>query len=168
MDLTDAYNFTGTLQQNGASIGGNMKPLFYVSLSANQSISASTWTKINLDQEIFDADNVFASNKFTAPSAGKYLFITSIRCDSPDGGENFQSALYKNGSYFNGAGNAREYAQATQHEIILKCSVILSLAQNDYIELYARVAGASETISGTTAGSGEESFTSLQGFKIIE
>ena len=25
MDLTDAYNFTGTLQQNGAGIGGDNK-----------------------------------------------------------------------------------------------------------------------------------------------
>jgi len=167
-------NSSQFLQTNGSGVltwadaGGNNKPIFYVSLSANQSISASTWTKINLDQEVFDADNVFASNKFTVPSAGKYLFISSIRCDSPNSGENFQSALYKNGSYFSGPSNAREYAQGSQHEIILKCSVILSLAQNDYIELYARVAGANETISGTTASSGEESYTSLQGFKLIE
>ena len=168
MDLTDAYNFTGTLQQNGAGIGGNMKPLFYASLSSNQSISANTWTKITLDQEVFDADNVFASNKFTVPSAGKYLIITSIRADTPNAGENFQSSLYKNGSYWNGVSNAREYAQQNNHDIILKCSAILSLAQNDYIELYARSGGAGEDVNGSTAGSGEETYTAMQGLKIIE
>ena len=159
-------NGSGTITTN--NIGGQNTPAFYASLSANQSISANTWTKITLDQEVFDADGVFASNKFTAPSAGKYLIITSVRCNNPNAGENFQSALYKNGSYFNGAGNAREYAQGSAHEIILKCSVILSLAQNDYIELYARAGGAGEDVAGSTAGSGEESYTAMQGMKIIE
>ena len=151
-----------------SGVGGTNTPTFYASLSSNQSISSNTWTKITLDQEVFDADNVFASNKFTVPSAGKYLIITSIRCDTPNAGENFQSAIYKNGSYFNGVSNAREFAQSNNHEIILKCSVILSLAQNDYLELYARAANGNESISGSTAQSGEETYTAMQGFKIIE
>ena len=157
-----------TLANSGTATGfPDNKPLFYASLSANQSISANTWTKITLDQEVFDADGVFASNKFTAPSAGKYFFVTSVRCNSPNTNENFQSALYKNGSYFNGVGNAREYSP-NGDEILLKCSVILSLAQNDYIELYARAGGAGEDVAGSTAGSGEESYTAMQGMKIIE
>ena len=160
----------GVLKRLDASLigGGNNKPIFYASLSSNQSISANTWTKITLDQEVFDADNVFASNKFTVPSAGKYLIITSIRADTPNAEQNFQSALYKNGSFFSGVSNTREYAMVNNHEIFLKCSVILSLAQNDYIELYARAGGAGEDVSGSTAGSGEESYTAMQGFKLIE
>ena len=30
LDLTDAYNFTGTLQQNGASIGGDNTPSIFL------------------------------------------------------------------------------------------------------------------------------------------
>ena len=61
-----------------SGVGGTNTPTFYASLSANQSVSSNTWTKVTLDQEVFDADNVFASNKFTVPSAGKYLIITTV------------------------------------------------------------------------------------------
>ena len=51
MDLTDAYNFTGTLQQNGAGIGGANTPAFSVYLGSSQTISDATDTKINFDTE---------------------------------------------------------------------------------------------------------------------
>ena len=65
MDLTDAYNFTGTLQQNGAGIGGVNTPAFFSHSDGTQgSVSDATWTKADLETEIFDTDNAFASSKF--------------------------------------------------------------------------------------------------------
>ena len=68
MDLTDAYNFTGTLQQNGASIGGNNKPNFFANHTASggQSLPGSTMTVVNFTNEVFDTDNAYdGTNKFT-------------------------------------------------------------------------------------------------------
>jgi len=153
-----------------ASAGGDNTPNFYVTKSANQSISANTWTKITLDQELFDSDNVFASDKFTVPSAGKYLITITVRCDTPNGGEHVNLALYKNGAFFNGACNDRSYANTNGHELFLQSTTLLNLAQNDYLEMYARANGNAENISGASGGTptGQESYTSMQGFKIIE
>ena len=116
-----------------ASAGGDNTPNFYVTKSANQSISANTWTKITLDQELFDSDNVFASDKFTVPSAGKYVITITVRCDTPNGGEHVNLALYKNGAFFNGACNDRSYANTNGHELFLQSTTLLNLAQNDYL-----------------------------------
>ena len=52
------------------------RPAFKATLSGNQSIANSSFTKVTLDTENFDTDNAFASNKFTVPTgqAGKYVF----------------------------------------------------------------------------------------------
>jgi hypothetical protein len=161
----------GTLKRIDVSlVGGKNTPNFYVTKSANQSISANTWTKITLDQELFDSDNVFGSDKFTAPSAGKYLITITVRADDINASQHVNIALYKNGAYFNGATNDRAFANTNGHELFLQSTTLLNLAQNDYLELYARANGNAENISGATGGTptGQESYTSMQGFKIIE
>ena len=52
------------------------RPAFKATLSADQSIANSSFTKVTLDTENFDTDGAFASNKFTVPAgqAGKYVF----------------------------------------------------------------------------------------------
>ena len=47
MDLTDAYNFTGTLQQNGANIGGANTPYFEAYIGSNQTLVDASYTKLN-------------------------------------------------------------------------------------------------------------------------
>ena len=161
-----------TITNSGTAtgFGGDNTPNLYVTKSANQSISANTWTKITLDQELFDSDNVFASDKFTVPSAGKYLITITVRCDEPNASQHVNIALYKNGAYFNGATNDRAFANTNGHELFLQSTTLLNLAQNDYLELYARANGNAENISGATGGTptGQESYTSMQGLKIIE
>ena len=58
MDLTDAYNFTGTLQQNGASIGGVNTPYFYALMSTStgnpqSGVTKNVSTKMKFDDEIY-------------------------------------------------------------------------------------------------------------------
>ena len=106
VDLSDNFNFTGQLQQNGAGIGGDNKPAF-LSYSANnqgQSISNTTITKIEFPTELYDTNNAFANNTtFTIPSshAGKYQFTANISWYNSGGA--FSRAyimLYKNNSEF--------------------------------------------------------------------
>ena len=51
---------------------------FSVAGSGNQTSTADdTWTKLTFDSENWDTDSCFASNKFTAPAAGKYFFTAN-------------------------------------------------------------------------------------------
>ena len=47
----DTTNIVGTLQNNGSSVGGANTPQFFAELSANQSVSSGSWTKINFNTE---------------------------------------------------------------------------------------------------------------------
>tara|TARA_R100001224_G_scaffold16409_1_gene8134 strand:+ start:1141 stop:1737 length:597 start_codon:yes stop_codon:yes gene_type:complete len=80
----DTTNIVGTLQNNGAAVGGDNTPMFLVSGgSGNQTISHASGTTITYNQEIIDTDNAFASNVFTVPSgeAGKYFFSASCQIE---------------------------------------------------------------------------------------
>jgi hypothetical protein len=164
MDLADTYAFTGTV--TGA--GGVNSAQFWVTKSSSQTVSANTWTKITLEQEMFDPDNVFGSNKFTAPSDGYYQLFGNCRWDSPNTNENAQLAFYKNGAWYSGSTNDREFSPSGA-EMFLRLSNVIYLAQNDYIELYGRPGGNNENVSGTTNGTptGVESFTSMSGYKLV-
>ena len=75
MDLTDTYNFSGTV--TGA--GETNAPSFKVYRNATQSINSSAWTKMQFNTESFDTASAFDNStnyRFTVPSgqAGKYFF----------------------------------------------------------------------------------------------
>ena len=58
------------------------QPSFLVYLTADQTISSdNTFTTIQFTGEAYDTNNDFASYKFTAPVAGKYLFSANARID---------------------------------------------------------------------------------------
>ena len=104
MDLTDAYNFTGTLQQNGAGIGGDNKPAFHAYANTNQTgLSDNTWVKLQMNVEDLDTDSAYdhSSNyRFTPQTAGKYLIYLHavIFSESANQGYVFNGSIYKNGT----------------------------------------------------------------------
>ena len=162
MDLSDAYNFTGTLQQNGASIGGTNTPAFFAYLSSNTNVTGATATKITFDSELYDTDSAYdvSNGRFTVPSneAGKYLVSSAIWCAQAGGeGKLYLGGvrLYKNGSLFmysqtdfNTAGDdsANNYGATFVAPI--------NLAASDYLEIYAIVGahtGQTQVFSGTAS-----------------
>ena len=107
------FNVAGTLQSGGAALGNT--PAFYAYLNTNQtagtnsfsvagsgnqtSIADNTWTLITFDSENWDTDSCFASNKFTAPAAGKYFFTANASMyGDTDNGNSISGKFYKNGS----------------------------------------------------------------------
>ena len=88
---------------SGVTVNVN-RPAFAATLSADQSISNSTATKVTLDTETFDTDSAFASNKFTVPSgkAGKYLINWQLKFDGDSSGNTGydlnRMSVFKNGS----------------------------------------------------------------------
>ena len=148
-----------TITNNGTQtgFGGTNTSLFKAYYTGNGSISANTVTKIVFNNEYFDSNNVYdtSAGKFTAPEAATYYFQTQFYVGTAL--STLQVRLYKNGSLLEIIGFSGSGAGAVTG------STILSLAQNDYIEIYARSTDGN-TIYGNT-GSGE--LTRFEGFKLI-
>ena len=107
----DTTNIVGTLQNNGASVGGSNTPLFSVKCGTFN-IANSTMTKIQFDTEsgnFFDPSGVFdtSNNRVTPSSTGYYLFGCTVTIKDVGDGKKFQMQLRKNGAaFFTGTGQA--------------------------------------------------------------
>ena len=137
----DTTNIIGTLQNNGAAVGGTNTPAFYAYLGSNQTgISDNTTVKITIDTEVLDTDNCFASNKFTPTTAGKYFLYASVNLDavSANNWRNGRVYIYKNGSSIvNGDFNLVENMGRRVSPYV---SVVVDAnGSSDYFELYAQV-----------------------------
>jgi hypothetical protein len=162
----DTTNIIGTLNKDGVAVANT--PAFEATITTEQNPSASTDTKINFDNEVFDTDSAYdtTNKRFTVPSgqAGKYHFY----CDACMGSNTnsdlntCQTFIYKNGSKTttrtlfnsNNDGNGR-YMQ-------LSLSTTIDLAVGDYIEIFGNVDLDSGTVEVRTSES------RFGGFKIIE
>ena len=115
------------------------RPAFKATLSGNQSIANSSFTKVTLDTENFDTDNAFASNKFTVPAghAGKYVFHYGGYMSSLGDDKRLILSLYKNGSGITGPkAEYQIYSTGASSNVLQKTSFVIDLAVSDYIELY--------------------------------
>jgi hypothetical protein len=86
---------------SGVKQSNMLYPAFYAYLGSSQTgIGGATTAKINIDTEVLDTDNCFASNKFTPTTAGKYFLYASANLNS-GGASNLRNCnlfIYKNGS----------------------------------------------------------------------
>ncbi len=115
------------------------RPAFKATLSADQSIANSSFTKVTLDTENFDTDGAFASNKFTVPAgqAGKYVFHYGGYMSSLGDDKRLILSLYKNGSGITGPkAEYQIYSTGASSNVLQKTSFVIDLAVSDYIELY--------------------------------
>ena len=93
---------TVTLPDGDVTLGDNT-PAFQAKLSANQDPSASTWTTVTFNTEVFDTDGCYDNTtnyRFTPTTAGKYLAYWAVTADisvvpSLDG---IHTRLRKNGT----------------------------------------------------------------------
>jgi len=146
-----------TIEQDGSTIltvdgSGNITPsnsmypkvpAFAVGLSADQSISSSTYTKCNLDTEVFDTNSNFDSTtnyRFTPTIAGYYQINATMRFEG-SGMVNNTVAIFKNGSQERILGTNR--TTVSSPVTISGGHVIYLNGTTDYIELYGYVAGSS-------------------------
>jgi len=123
--------------------------------TTNQSLTASTATKVQLNGETFDTDNCFDSTtnyRFTPTTAGYYLFTANIGIIS--GGSGYGAAyIYKNGSRVSAS---RITIWETDKKNPQVSDIIYCNGTTDYIELYT----LNNTNAGTLeAGSDENWFT---------
>ena len=116
-------------------------PAFEAYLSADQTIADDTFTKININTEVFDTDGCYdnATNyRFTPTVAGKYFVYFNV-CGINSGSAatlNTNGAIYKNGTISNSSSlvfNSNQYGGS--------CMVIQITDFNgstDYVEFYLK------------------------------
>jgi len=175
MDLTDAYNFTGTLQQNGSGIGGANTPCFEAYANTNQTLSDNTFAKIQFNTEVFDTASAYdhSSNyRFTVPSGqgGKYFVYGLAQCYATyDANDSSRLSIYKNGSRL--VGSSGDYRHGGTRVAPVSVYTVMNLSASDYLEIYAlidvasgtpEIVGQGDTLDGGNYG------TRFGAFKIIE
>ena len=147
-----------TITNSGTATGFGMStantPMFsaYRSGGTGQSVSGSTWTKLQANTELFDTDSAYdnSSNyRFTVPSgkAGKYFFVGQIAIDysSSTNISSCRVKIYKNGSNLDYTGSGFDAGTGKFHRLHAVTSVSLDLAVSDYIEVYGKVVLTSGT-----------------------
>ena len=156
-----------------AGIGGTNTPAFHARMSANQTLSNATLTKVQFNTEEFDTASAYdnATNyRFTVPSGqgGKYFIYSSIHGKSDDVPSDLQAvklAIYKNGSQISINGTDPRNA-GFGYFFSAYSHVTLSLVANDYIEIFGYIIIGSGTPIITNDS---QTYTNSFGaFKIIE
>ena len=128
---------TSTLAING--------PAFSVYLSANQSITTATATKIAFNTELFDTNSNFdsATNYRFTPTVAGYYSIGLICSTIGSSITRFFASIYKNGSEFYRVSdsNGDVYLGGSSQVIYMN-------GTTDYIEFYGLVTGTSVGFEG--------------------
>ena len=129
-------------------------PAFSAYLSAGtQSVTANTFTKIQMSSELFDTNSNFDSTtnyRFTPTTAGYYQINLSLFCDYTGAPiSNGVSAIYKNGSIIHRTNMTSVFYGN------LNCNAVISMnGTTDYLEFYGLVAGGSgQQFLGVNSGS---------------
>ena len=144
---------TGLQQNVGA-------PAFSAASNASQAISQSTWTKITLQDELFDTNNNFASSRFTPTVAGYYQFNLSVNFGGNATALYGNVSLYKNGSLYKTMWNSTLGTLGSLNSVS-GSTLANANGTTDYFELYVYVA-AQANIS--VYGDGSDAYTSFSGF----
>ena len=107
-------------------------PAFRAALDSNQSVSATTWTKLQLDREDFDSTGDYDNTtnyRFTPSVAGYYLCSAGIH---PNVVGRAILRLYKNGSAEASLGDM----DSTYTRAMSGASLVYLNGTTDYIEFY--------------------------------
>lgn len=110
----------------------NSKPVFRATLSTNQSITASTLSKINFNTETFDPNSFYDSSafKFQPQVAGYYKVGLQI-----DGNQGSTTSVYTAHIYKNGVTYSSFKAAFSQTGAVWKAEDIVYLnGTTDYVE----------------------------------
>ena len=150
-------------------VGGANTPAFFAYLSADQTgLSDDTATKININTEVLDTDNCFASNKFTPTTAGKYFLYACINLDSGNYSQlrACEVYIYKNGSSILHSTN--NLVENMGRKLSPYVSVVVDAnGSSDYFELYGQLNTHSGGNCGATGYTSSQIRTYFGGYKII-
>ena len=123
-------------------------PAFSAYLSATQSITSGTFTKMQFNTEEYDTNNNYDTTnyRFTPTVAGYYQ--VNGRFDSTVASTLLICTIYKNGSESRRGVDTRASLNAASGVNV--SAVIYMNGTTDYLELYAYIAGTSPGIEGAS------------------
>jgi len=147
-----------TITNNGTQtgFGGTNTPAFLVS-KTTQSISDSTWNKLQYDTKTVDTDSAFDNTtnyRFTVPSgkAGLYFFRANFNCEGLDAGERLQIKININ-SVGQNSSFVRAWSSATDLGWYIETSGFFNLSVGDYVEIFGlQTEGVSQNATDLTFG----------------
>ena len=152
------------LNTGNITLPSGAAPAFSAYLNTDQSISLTTWTKVQFNTELFDTNNNFDSTtnyRFTPTVAGYYQ-INFVVGGLSGNGRAFIGAIYKNGSilvksgiYMPSAGQLDDGSLSISHLIYFNGS-------SDYVEFYAYQDGGTGMIFNGNPSS--SNYTVASGF----
>jgi len=130
------------------------QPSFFCYPSASFTATGGS-LKYTFASEAHDSNNEYnhTTGKFTAPTAGRYMFLCNLAVEASTSELTYAGiGVRKNntGSVFFG-GWADKQATSNSHYAQASSSIIMYLAQGDYVELYIELSG-SHTILGGNNG----------------
>ncbi len=145
----DTTNIIGTLQNDGAAVGGANTPYFYARLSSEQTgLTASANTKVTFQTEDFDTGSEYdnSSNYRFVPANGNTYLIHSVLIMGGSSNTILQEArikLYKNGSEVFDTRN--DTYSNNSNSMSPSLSKIVTGNGSDYYEIYGQPHVASGT-----------------------
>lgn len=117
------------------TVAATANPTFYATrITTNQSISASTWTKVQCQSEEWDTNSNYDNStnfRFTPTVAGYYQFSGGLEFNNVIGF--YQIAFYKNGSSHR---LSSYYANSTNGTQVSISDLIYCNGTTDYVELW--------------------------------
>ena len=152
-DTSDNSSNTLELNPHGGAVTAPSQPSFYARLHA--SFSSTTDGAEIVPASSFSSQwntgSGFSGNRFTAPVAGKYMFIFSAEKANNYSSVSVGLSIFKNGAEFP---NARLYDSNQNTRKTLQYTMIMDMAVNDYAEpfIYSYQTGSAYDNRGHFAG----------------
>ena len=164
----DTTNIIGTLQNNGASVGGANTPAFEATRSGTQTITHDTMTKIACNVETFDTAGNYdhsTNYRFLPTTAGKYyIYAQATASIGIEQLNRYSLIIRKNGSNYKVS--AKYFNNNPARIITSFVGAVIDLnGSSDYVELFTKIEYAS---SGTITINGDSTELTFGGYKIIE
>jgi hypothetical protein len=137
---------TGTVITTGSTFAGT-GPAFSATMSTGQTITSSTFTKINFNTEAWDTNSNYDTStyRFTPTVAGYYQVNCSIDAGASTLATRVLANIYKNGSAYRFGTNLGTSAGDSFSSICT--SLVYMNGTTDYIECYGYIIATTAIIS---------------------
>ena len=134
-------------------------PAFSAYSNTNQTLTAGTWTKLQINTEEFDTNSCYDTSlyRFTPTVAGYYLFSAAV---SGLSGQNTAvlGSFYKNGVKVKAAYNYSSTANNLDDWGVNFSALIYMNGSTDYVEPYGYAVGGTRVIDADATGTFFQAF----------
>ena len=159
-NLTIGSTNTSTITMPNGALSGQNYPSFFAKANGTQSITTTTYTKVEFQSVLYNIDSCFDTTnyRFTPGVAGKYFISAHIGIRNLDDTEFMINNMYKNGLAFsNFYDNQRVRGITSSPTASRTLSVQLSFVDvantTDYYEVFAYQNDASTNVLDNSYGS---------------